>query len=95
MGLSRKVEFACVGFDVDGDATQWRCSDTTEALQREFKGEGNELLDLYRLLWRRHRPLCTLPRYIRIININRSGSLFLSPDVAKCAGTESGSCHAK
>lgn len=35
--------------------------------------------DLYRLLWRRHRPMCTIPGYIRIINVNRSGLPFPLP----------------
>lgn len=30
-------------------------------------------------LWRRHRPACTLPRYIRIINVDRSGSPYSLP----------------
>lgn len=45
MTFSCSEEFGgFVGVDVGGDTTHCRCSDTIEALQREEKGGGGELI---------------------------------------------------
>lgn len=79
----RCVKFRPDNLSGDVDALSITAVTLLNTRKKEERKKKNEVKKLIAwplsTLWRRHRPACTLPRYIRIINVDRCGSPYSLP----------------